>query len=335
MAVLVIENQMARKLRLEYAGAMYHVINRGNYRAAIFAEEGARQAFMGCLVEACAKAGWVLHAYVLMSNHYHLALETPQGNLVEGMRWLQSTFANRFNRFRGENGHVFQGRYKALVVESGKELGAVAHYIHLNPVRAKIVSMERLAEYPDSSFAALMAPKKRPRCLQVKTYLQAAGKLADTAAGRRKYVKYLVWLSENEPAQKQLNFESISKDWALGGKAFKMSLIKDHRVKLAQLGAKEASTREARELLWLEALNAAMSKLGKTATDIARDKKAAPWKVAIAAQLKSASTVTNVWLAEQLRMGAPDGVSRYVGELRRGQRREADRLIRKVKSIRN
>jgi REP element-mobilizing transposase RayT len=332
--VLVDENEMARKLRLEYEGAMYHVINRGNYRAAVFGEEGARRAFMECLGEACEKAGWVVHAYVLMSNHYHLALETPRGNLVEGMRWLQSTFANRFNRYRGENGHVFQGRYKALVVEGSEGLGAVAHYIHLNPVRAKIVPMGRLVEYRASSYAGLMAPKKRPSWLRVKAFLQAAGELTDTTAGRRKYAQYLAWLAENEPGQKQLKFESMSKGWALGGEAFRLALVKDHRAKLAHPLRQESSTREARELLWTEALQAAMVALSKTAADVERDIKSAPWKVAIATQLKSTSTVSNVWLAERLRMGAPDGVSRYVGEVRRGLRKDAERLIRKIAAIR-
>ena len=240
---------MARKLRLEYEGALYHVINRGNYRADIFKEEGARAAFMDCLFEACGKAGWVLHAYVLMSNHYHLALETPEGNLVEGMRWLQSTYANRFNRYRGESGHVFQGRYKALLVEDGESLGAVAHYIHLNPVRAGIVPMARLLDHRESSYAGLMEPKKRPACLQVLTFLDAAGGLADTPAGRRKYGDYLAWLGENEPAQQQLKFESMCRGWALGGKAFKDALVKEHRVKLVQGGREEGSTRETRELL--------------------------------------------------------------------------------------
>jgi REP element-mobilizing transposase RayT len=313
---------------------MYHVINRGNYRAGVFAEEGARQAFMACLAEACAKAGWVVHAYVLMSNHYHLALETPQGNLVEGMRWLQSTFANRFNRFRGESGHVFQGRYKALVVEGSEGLAAVAHYIHLNPVRAGIVPVERLAEYPDSSFTALLVPKKRPSWLEVETFLQAAGDLADTAAGRRKYAEYLAWLAENEPAQKQLKFESMSKGWALGGKAFKLSLIKEYGDKLMDLRKQEASTREVRELLWQGVLKAALTRLGKTAADVERDIKAAPWKVAIAAHLRAASTVSNVWLADHLRMGAPDGVSRYVGEMRKGKRKAAERLAQQITDIR-
>src|SRR5438105_8111243 len=105
---------MARKLRLEYPGAIYHVINRGNYRHWIFTEEGTRAAFETCLFECCRRSQWLLHAFVVMSNHYHLALETPLGNLVAGMQWLQATFANRFNRFRKEHGHLFQGRYKGL-----------------------------------------------------------------------------------------------------------------------------------------------------------------------------------------------------------------------------
>ena len=88
---------------------------------------------------------WRVHAYVVMRNHYHLALETPRGNLVEGMQWLQATFANRFNRLRQENGHVFQGRYQALLVEDLAGLGAVGHYIHLNAVRARLLPIEKLA----------------------------------------------------------------------------------------------------------------------------------------------------------------------------------------------
>ena len=109
---------MARKLRLEFPGAIYHLINRGNYRSWIFADEKSKAAFESCLLEACERSAWLLHAFVVMSNHYHLAVETPQGNLIAGMQWLQSTFANRFNAFRGEHGHLFQGRYKCLIVEA-------------------------------------------------------------------------------------------------------------------------------------------------------------------------------------------------------------------------
>jgi REP element-mobilizing transposase RayT len=93
------------------------VLNRGNYRSNVFLRGGAKEALLTCLGEACEKMGWVVHAHVVMRNHHHLALERPAANLVEGMRWLQSTYANRFNRLLDERGHVFQGRYQAIVVE--------------------------------------------------------------------------------------------------------------------------------------------------------------------------------------------------------------------------
>src|SRR5580698_5881166 len=119
------DSYMARKLRLEFPGAVYHVINRGNYRTDIFADEKTRAAFESCLFEACRKSAWILHALVVMTNHFHLGVETPDGNLVAGMHWLSTTFASRFNGLRHELGHLFQGRYKALLVEDGRCLGAV------------------------------------------------------------------------------------------------------------------------------------------------------------------------------------------------------------------
>jgi REP element-mobilizing transposase RayT len=143
---------MARKLRLEFPGALYHIINRGNYRRWIFEAASTRTAFEACLFEACERGGWLLHAFVLMGNHYHLAVETPEGNLVAGMQWLQATFANRFNRLRRENGHLFQGRYKSLLLEGGSVLGAVCDYIHLNPVRAGVVPVTQLSTYRHGSY---------------------------------------------------------------------------------------------------------------------------------------------------------------------------------------
>ena len=117
------------------------MINRGNYKSWIFKQEGAKQSFEECVFDACEKNSWILHAFVIMGNHYHFAVETPEGNLVAGMQWLQSKFSNRFNRLCEERGHVFQGRYYALLVESGGALGEVCHSIHLNPVRAGVVPL--------------------------------------------------------------------------------------------------------------------------------------------------------------------------------------------------
>jgi REP-associated tyrosine transposase len=108
---------MARKARVEFAGAVYHVLDRGDRRKPIFRDDTDRPRFLATLGEACGRRGWRIHALALMSNHYHLLLETPEANLVRGMRWFQTTWIVRFNRRHGLSGHLFQGRYKAVVVD--------------------------------------------------------------------------------------------------------------------------------------------------------------------------------------------------------------------------
>ncbi len=108
---------MPRKPRIEYAGAVYHVLNRGDRREAIFREEEDHTVFLNTLAQSCQRTGWVIHCYVLMGNPYHLLLETPEAKLVAGRQWLHGTYTQRFNRRHGESGHLFQGRHKALLVD--------------------------------------------------------------------------------------------------------------------------------------------------------------------------------------------------------------------------
>ena len=167
---------MPRKTRIEYGGAVYHVLNRGNYRQKIFAVAGSAESFERTLFDCCSRFGWRLFAYVLMSNHYHCCFKTEDANLAAGMQWLQSTFANRFNRFVRDRGHVFQGRYKALLVENGPSVLRVVNYIHLNPVRAGLETVETLKQYSHSSFPKYFV-KKRPACLDARDWLAEAGDL--------------------------------------------------------------------------------------------------------------------------------------------------------------
>ncbi len=129
---------MARPLRIEYPGATYHVMARGNQGRAIFKDDQDRRRWVETLAEACGKTGWRIHAYVLMHNHYHVLAETPEGNLVAGMKWLQGTYTQRYNGRHQCCGHLFQGRYKAVPVEAENAgyLETVSTYIHLNPARA-------------------------------------------------------------------------------------------------------------------------------------------------------------------------------------------------------
>jgi putative transposase len=119
---------MARKLRVEYEGAIYHVVSRGDRRQEIFLDDDDRERFLGTLGEVCERTGWLLHAYVLMGNHYHWLLETPKANLVAGMQWFQTTYTIRFNRRHRLDGHLFQGRYKAVLVEAD----SAEHFVALS-----------------------------------------------------------------------------------------------------------------------------------------------------------------------------------------------------------
>jgi putative transposase len=170
--------RMARPIRIEYPGAMYHVMCRGNNgRDVFFGEDGCKK-FLDTLDEACMRAGWFVHAYVLMGNHYHLLLETPEGNLVDGMKWFQGTYTQRINAWQGRRGHLFQGRYKAQLINSEQRddnyFQTVSEYIHLNPARARMTGegkrWERLRDYPWSSVQLYCGGKrKRPSWLASQT----------------------------------------------------------------------------------------------------------------------------------------------------------------------
>lgn len=188
---------MARSLRIEYPGAYYHVMARGNRREAIFHDDEDRLFFLKVLSEACAMTGWKVHAWVLMGNHYHLFIETPEANLVAGMRWLQNTVTRRYNVRHRAWGRLFGDRYKALPVEGSDSYHyrTLVDYIHLNPVRARMIrpdKSESILDYAWSSLAGGWAqpPKKRAKWLAVAEGMDRYG-LKDTAAGRRKMVEQL------------------------------------------------------------------------------------------------------------------------------------------------
>jgi len=308
---------MPRKLRLEYPGAVYHVINRGNYRADIFATSGARAAFMSCVWEACKKSGWRLHAYVLMRNHYHLALETPKGNLVVGMQWLQATFANRFNRIRGERGHLFQGRYKALLVEPGMALGQLCHYIHLNPVRAKVVTVAKLKEFRDSSYWHLWHREECPSCLLLETALRQAGGLADTPAGHRAYEKFLTWQSAHGPMGRNEAYVSMSRGWILGSQGFKESLLKEHGLAADSRAWEIAGKDEIQQAQWTKLFQSGCKALDRTAAELGCGPTAQSWKIALMLFMKERTQASNPWLANRF-----DTEAKYLSRLVSAARRE-------------
>ena len=291
--------------------------------------------FESTLFECCERAGWVLHAFCIMGNHYHAAIETPRGNLIEGMRWLQSTFANRFNRYQKESGHLFQGRFKSLQVENKQRLAWLCHYIHLNPVRAGICEVSELSHYRWSSYWYLRETKQRPACITPIICLKGAGDLDDTKRGWDRYAEYLKSLAADGAAQKEMAFDRMSRGWAIGTKEFQRRLVGEMKEPGTGVRLTLQELKETRLFACEEQLEKCCSVLGKTIRDIKNEAKAANWKIAVAAFLKQRFMCTNRWLGEHLNMGTPFGVSRYLTEMRKGERTQADdyfkRLTTKVK----
>lgn len=155
---------MARPLRIELAGGLYHVTSRGDRREDIFLDDADRLAWLELFDQTCRRFNWVCHAWCLMSNHYHVVVETIEGNLAQGMRHLNGVYTQTFNRSHRRVGHVFQGRYKAIIVEKDGYLLELARYVVLNPVRARMV--KDVADWPWSSYAAMTGGQAAPDWLQ-------------------------------------------------------------------------------------------------------------------------------------------------------------------------
>jgi len=162
---------MARPLRIEFAGALYHVTSRGDGREAIYLQDQDRQVWLEVLAQVCERFNWAVHAYCQMGNHYHLLVETPDSNLAKGMRQLNGVYTQRFNQAHARVGHVFQGRYKAILVQKEAYLLELSRYVVLNPVRARMV--RGASDWPWSNYRATSGLAPVPAWLETDWILAA------------------------------------------------------------------------------------------------------------------------------------------------------------------
>jgi len=235
------------------------------------------------------------------------------------MQWLQSTFANRFNRFVHERGHVFQGRYQALLIEDSSSMLRVVNYIHLNPVRAGLQTIETLREHLHSSFPKYFQ-KRHPSCLDATDWLREAGKLKPTPAGFRCYHQSLAFLAESDPKMRDVLHREMCRGWYIGAQAGKKAMLKDMAEGLApETGTIKCFGEEYAQILLQEGLN----RLGKNEADLVSDLKLASWKVVLASWIKLQCGIGNRWFSENLYMGNIYSISKAVsGELNQGSRRK-------------
>lgn len=219
---------MSRPLRIEYPGAWYHVMNRGRRRENIFLSLADYQSFLEILWEA--SVGWNLKiaAYCLMPNHYHLLVTTPEGNISRCMRHVNGVYTQRFNRGHGQDGQVFRGRYKAVLIEEDNHILEVMRYIHRNPIRAKLV--ENLADYPWSSHRGYLSSSKEWEWLEKGLLLSM---LSGRKGGRTAAYRDFVSLGEPEKIERFYALKNLPS--VLGGEIFK-EWLKD---KFNHLGFRE------------------------------------------------------------------------------------------------
>jgi len=180
---------MARPLRLELAGALYHLTARGDRREPIFLDDGDRSLFIELLAKEVGQQGWLLYAFCLMDNHYHLLLETPEPNLVRGMRRLNGVYTQAFNRRHGLVGHLLQGRYKAILVDKDSYLLELCRYVVLNPVRVKKKMAASVEDWPWSSYLPTVGKAGCPDWLAAEQVLALFGK--GQIAARRAYERFV------------------------------------------------------------------------------------------------------------------------------------------------
>src|SRR5258706_3285264 len=179
---------MARPLRIEFEAALYHLTSRGNERRNIFRSDRDRKAFLTFLGAAARRFGWSVTAWVLMTNHYHLVVQTHKPNLSRGMHWLNSVYAGWFNRVHKRRGHLFEGRFKAFLIDKETYFAEVLRYVVLNPVRASMV--ERPEDYKWSSYRATGGLDKAPDWLDVDAALLSFG--GDMETGHANYLEFVL-----------------------------------------------------------------------------------------------------------------------------------------------
>lgn len=292
---------MGRQLRIQLAGAIYHIVSLGNRREAIFTEDADREQFLATLAEACRKTDWQVHAFCLLPDQVSLVIETPHPNLVAGMHWLQGQYAARYNRRHGWLGHVFAGRYRAVLIEgTGPYLALACDQVHLAPVWSGLLGPETpLRSFRWSSLPSLLGPaEQRPAWLRADRLL-AACEASDTEAGRLAFEQRLEKLRHSDLAQA---FGALERGWCLGSDAFKRQvlaqLIPQLRAVTRPRAWPELAEEKARQIVQEE-----LARRGWSADQLRRMRKGDPRKLPIVHRLRAETPVTLAWIARELHMG--------------------------------
>jgi putative transposase len=303
---------MPRPLRIEFPGAIYHLTSRGDRGEPVFADDEDRRGFLITLEEACEKTGWQVHAYCLMSNHFHLVVETPQPNLVAGMKWFLGTYTGRHNRRHRVPGHLFTGRYKSIIIDERNPgyFKTACDHVHLNPARSGLVTPDQpLAAFPWSSYPLYLQPAHRSPWLRVDRLLSEHGIPKDSPEGRVQFQERME--TRRREGQSPDSLEMLRRGWRLGAPDFLPRLAE----LLGRAGQKHELARERRDTDAERAerlVRAGLEEAGWTDQDLKDNPKGHQVKIKIAKTLRRETPMTRDWIARRLSIGSASYVSHLV-----------------------
>jgi putative transposase len=327
---------------------MYHVLARGDQREPIVVGDDDRWMFLRTLGEMAKRTRIRVHAYALMDNHYHLVLETPKANLVAGMQWFQTTYTQRFNAKNQKWGHLFGGRYKAIVVQhqEGEYFRELVDYVHLNPVRARLIEGgEGFDSWEWTSLREYRKPQsKRFEWMETGKGFESVD-LKDTPAGRRRYIERLEALVDwSEPTEAgkvlwegQSLQSTLRRGWYFGTQAFREKLLdrlgrsgleagRNTQKRYTNAEFKDHDLAVSRRIVKI-----GLKHLGLKPADLPKLRKCDERKALIAHILMEQTSVRQKWIVETLQMGSAPYVSRLAKEM--GERiAHGDRSMRKLKN---
>jgi REP element-mobilizing transposase RayT len=295
-----------RQIRIEYPGAIYHVMSRGDRREAIVCGDADRELWLKTLGEACAKCDWQVHAYCLMTNHFHLVVETPRANLVKGMKWFLGTYTVRFNSVHRLRGHLFAGRYKSLLIDESDDqyLRVACDYVHLNPARAKLIApQQRLEHYKWSSYPVYLGTNSRlPPWLRGDRLLGEHGLQKDNRVARLEFAQRMEARRREPNTAEGACDAELRRGWHLGGQGFLSRLLDRLEGKVTEnhRAPERAETDEAKAE---RIIQAGLRELGWTEEDLRQRKKCIPEKVGLAQRVRAETTLSLKRVAERLNMG--------------------------------
>ncbi len=345
---------MPRSPRLEYPGATYHVMARGNRREPIVFGDDDRQLFADTFAEACERTGWQVYAWVLADDHYQAVFRTPNANLVDGMKWLQNSYTRRLNSRHELWGHLFGGRYRSILVEDGEISGkdtrsdyvqAIVDYVHLSPGRLGIVDGKKtsVGDYQWSSLGDYsLAQSKRPKWMAAADGLDMVG-LKDTPKGRTGYIERLdEWIADSgdDPVVDGVSVaDRVRRGWYWGSQDFKKAMldrVSDTMGEYSQRGGKNRNYRSSplgkdhAEQSANTILETAVDHFGfDEMDDMKIPARGDLTRVAIACRVFHETTMSLGWIAEQLNLKSAANVGQQVRKFRAMETKEWPVSIRK------